>query len=440
VLGEHRIFHTSLDGSSALNDAWLERKFRVVRHYERSSLAVRAQYRADGEEFETNSLLDPMLYAAAGGAVPLRVHGSFVGAVARQRPRDARGSRSRHPPSAVPSALAARQQVSGEAVRIALIGSGKMASVHARNITAEPDAELVAVAGGSGAAALADRHGARTMTVDEAMRSGDVDAVVIASPNPVHVEHILAAAAGGKAALVEKPVDLDLARVDECIRTVGAAADRIVVAFNRRYDPSFAAMRKQVQERRIGDLQQLTIVSRDPAPPPLDYVPASGGIFRDMTIHDFDMARHVAGEIVAVQAAPQSLHSGIAALDDFSGAVVTLTARSGALVAIINSRSNSTGYDQRLEAFGTTGVISVSNPSTTLVRRSDSAAADAADPYVSHYGARYAEAYRAEIAHLVDVCRGDARPRSSLADGRAALALADAAHASARSGERILIA
>jgi myo-inositol 2-dehydrogenase/D-chiro-inositol 1-dehydrogenase len=110
------------------------------------------------------------------------------------------------------------------------------------------------------------------------------------------------------------------------------------------------------------------------------------------------------------------------------------------LVAIINSRSNSTGYDQRLEAFGTTGVISVSNPSTTLVRRSDSAAADAADPYVSHYGARYAEAYRAEIAHLVDVCRGDARPRSSLADGRAALALADAAHASARSGERILIA
>lgn len=325
------------------------------------------------------------------------------------------------------------------AVRIALIGSGKMATVHARNIAASPDATLVAVAGGSGAPGLAASYGASALSVEQAMSSEAVDAVVIASPNPVHVEHILAAAAAGKAALVEKPVDLDIDRVDDCIRAVGAAADRIVVAFNRRFDPSFASARRQVQGGDIGELQQLTIISRDPAPPPLDYVPHSGGLFRDMTIHDLDMARHVAGEIVEVHASAQRLHPGIAELGDLSGAVVTLTARTGALVTIVNSRSNPTGYDQRLEAFGSRGVVSVGNPSTTLVRRSDASSVDARDVHLSHYGDRYADAYRAEIAHLVDVCRGDAVPFSSLSDGREALVLANAAATSARSGERIAV-
>lgn len=324
-------------------------------------------------------------------------------------------------------------------VRIALIGSGKMAAVHARNISAEPDATLVAVAGGSGAADLAAAHGALALSVDEAMRTDQVDAVVIASPNPVHVDHILAAAAAGKAALVEKPVDLDIGRVDECIRAVGAAADRIVVAFNRRFDPSFASARSQVLDGEIGELQQLTIISRDPAPPPLDYVPHSGGLFRDMTIHDFDMARHVAGEIVEVHASPQALHPGIAELADYSGAVVTLTARTGALVTIVNSRSNPTGYDQRLEAFGSEGIVAVGNPSRTLVRRSNGSTVNAADVYLSHYGDRYADAYRAEIAHLVDVCRGEALPFSSLVDGREALLLANAAAQSALTGERVLV-
>lgn len=322
---------------------------------------------------------------------------------------------------------------------MALIGSGKMAAVHARNIAAESGATLVAVAGGSGAADLAAMHGARCLTVEEAMRSSDVDAVVVASPNPVHVDHILAAAAAGKAALVEKPVDLDIDRVDECIRSVGSAADRIVVAFNRRFDPSFAAARRQVHEGEIGELQQLTIISRDPAPPPLDYVPRSGGLFRDMTIHDLDMARHIAGEIIEVHASAQQLHPGIAELGDHSGAVVTLTAGSGALVTIVNSRSNSTGYDQRLEAFGSEGIVSVGNPSRTLVRRSGGESVDAADVYLSHYGDRYADAYRAEIAHLVDVCRGDELPFSSLADGREALVLANAAAKSAVTGERVFI-
>lgn len=324
-------------------------------------------------------------------------------------------------------------------VRIALIGSGKMAAVHARNISAEPGAALVAVAGGSGAADLAEAHGVLALTVDEAMRSDEVDAVVIASPNPVHVDHILAAAAAGKAALVEKPVDLDIDRVDDCIRAVGAAADRIVVAFNRRYDPSFATARRQVVDGEIGELQQLTIISRDPAPPPLDYVPHSGGLFRDMTIHDLDMARHIAGEIVGVHASAQQLHPGIAELGDHSGAVVTLTARSGTLVTIVNSRSNSTGYDQRLEAFGSERIVSVGNPSRTLVRRSGGESVDAADLYLSHYRDRYADAYRAEIAHLVDVCRGDALPFSSLADGREALVLANAAARSVRTGERVIV-
>lgn len=324
-------------------------------------------------------------------------------------------------------------------VRIALIGSGRMATVHAANIARRPDASLVAVAGGSRATALAHGHSARAMPVDDVFTSDDVDAVVIASPNPVHVDHILAAAHAGKAALVEKPVDLDLHRVDDCIRTVGAAAERIIVAFNRRYDPSFASARQQVHAGGIGELQQLTIISRDPAPPPLEYVPASGGIFRDMSIHDLDVARHFAGEIVDVHASAQRLDEGIAALGDYSGAVLTLTARSGALVTIVNSRSNVTGYDQRLEAFGSKGVLAVANPSTTLVRASSSTAVNAESPFLSHYGDRYADAYAAEIAHLVAVCRGEARPLSTLRDGRQALLLADAAARSAASGARVRV-
>ncbi|MFF1253860.1 Gfo/Idh/MocA family oxidoreductase [Pseudarthrobacter sp. NPDC058329] len=328
--------------------------------------------------------------------------------------------------------------MSSRKVRIAVIGSGKMATIHAGNISRSPGACLAAVAGGSGAAALATAYGSTSMDVHEAFERPDIDAVVIASPNRFHAEHIVQAVAGGKAVLVEKPVDLDLERVDGCIAAVGDSIDRVVVAFNRRFDPSFAAVRRRVLAGEIGDVEQLLIISRDPAPPPLEYVPGSGGLFRDMMIHDLDMARFlVAGEFASVQASIQQTNPELTALGDASGAVVTLAAANGALVTILNSRSNASGYDQRLEAAGPLGTLAVTNATGTLVRGSCRDGTNAGDSFVPHYGDRYEAAYREEIEHLVSVARGGEKPIASLHDGRAALALALAAAESAAAGTRV---
>lgn len=322
--------------------------------------------------------------------------------------------------------------------RIALIGSGKMAAVHAANIAADPRTTLVAVAGGSGSAALAASYGARADELPGVFAAADVDGVVIASPNRFHVEHILAAVAGGKAVLVEKPVDLDLARVDACIATVGADVDRIIVAFNRRFDPSIGSARARVVAGEIGAVTQLSITSRDPAPPALEYLPTSGGIFRDMTIHDFDIARHFLGEIESVQASTQSTDPDIASVGDPDGAVAVLTATSGAIATIVNARRNAFGYDQRVEAFGPAGVLSVANPTETTVTVADTQSSSTAGRILTAYSDRYAAAYRAEIAHLAEVILDGAASRSTLIDGRQALALADAATRSAATGERVI--
>ena len=314
-----------------------------------------------------------------------------------------------------------------------------MAAVHARNIADTTGAELVAVAGGSGAEALAARHGAGVLPVDAAFASAEIDAVVIASPNSLHVDHILGATAGGKAVLVEKPIDLDLARVDACLETVGAASDRVVVAFNRRFDPSFAAARARVVAGQLGGITQLVMVSRDPAPPPLEYVPGSGGIFRDMTIHDLDLARYFVGDVVAVQAATQVVDPAIAELGDATGAIVTLTARSGALVTIVNSRSNASGYDQRLEAFGPLGTVSSATPARRRWILRQRRRGCGRSVHLALWRP-VSDAYRAEIAHLVAVTRGDDAPRATLQDGREALVLANAAAESAGTGALVRIA
>ncbi|WP_171814443.1 Gfo/Idh/MocA family protein [Arthrobacter dokdonensis] len=321
-----------------------------------------------------------------------------------------------------------------EEIRIAVIGSGKMGSVHARNITRTPGARLVGVAGGSGADSLASRYGAGHLGIEGAFARRDIDAVVISSPNRFHADHIVRAVEGGKAVLVEKPVDLDLDRVDQCINDVGQASDRVVVAFNRRFDPSFAAVHHRILAGEIGAVEQLVIISRDPAPPPLEYVQTSGGLFRDMMIHDFDMARHLVGDIVSIQASSQTTDPDLGALGHATGAVATLTATSGALVTIVNSRSNATGYDQRTEAFGALGTLAVRNPTPTLVTASNRYGTHAGDPFITHYAERYSTAYRREIEHLVAVARGEEKPLATLHDGRAALVLALAAGESAASG------
>ena len=327
-------------------------------------------------------------------------------------------------------------------MRLALIGAGRIGRIHAGNIAAHPDAELVLVADPvpGAAEAVAGPLGARASTeIADAHSGSDIDAVVICSPTPFHVEHILASIAAGKAVLVEKPVDLDLARVDQCIAAIAGAEHRVMVGFNRRFDIGNALVRQRIADGEIGRLEQLTIVSRDPAPPPASYVAQSGGIFRDMTIHDFDLARFLLGEFVEVHATGQRLDPDIAAAGDFSAAVVTMTTASGAVATIVNSRHCATGYDQRIEAFGANGSLETVNQLTSNVRHSGHAVSGAAAPYLEFFLERYATAYRAELDAFLRAVREGAAPTPSIFDGREALVLADAATRSANTGERVRV-
>lgn len=323
-------------------------------------------------------------------------------------------------------------------LNFAIIGAGRIGAVHARSIAANPDARLVVVADPVVAATegLAAAHGARAVTDPAAVFEDDaVDAVVVGSPTRFHVDHILAGVAAGKAVFVEKPIDLDLARADRCLEEVGAAAGRVMVGFNRRFDPSIAELRERVLHGEIGALEQLTIVSRDPAAPPAAYLKGSGGIFKDMTIHDFDTARSMMGDIAAVSVAGQHLDTAVE--DEWDAAVVTLYGASGTIGTIINSRHCATGYDQRIEAFGSSGSLRLENRTATTVRAYTASSAGTTGPFLDFFLERYSDAYAAELDAFITAVESGQDVAPTLADGRQALALAEAATEAARTGVRV---
>ena len=326
-------------------------------------------------------------------------------------------------------------------LRIGLIGVGRIGQVHAANIAASPDAVLARVADPlvDGARRVAERFGGQaTADAEDIFVAPDIDAVLIASPTPTHVDLIEKAIDRGLPVFCEKPIDLDIARVDALRPKVVASGVPVALGFNRRFDPAFAEIRARVAAGEIGALEQLTIVSRDPAAPPADYVAVSGGIFRDMTIHDFDMARFFLPDIVEVSATgTRTFDPGAREHGDFDTAVVTLTAASGAIVTIINSRHSAVGYDQRIEAFGAAGSLQVANRSTSLVSGSSATSVEARAPYENFFLERYAEAYAAELASFIDLARGSESSITTFEDGRAALILADAAQRSAN--ERTIV-
>lgn len=328
-------------------------------------------------------------------------------------------------------------------LRIALLGSGRIGRVHAATIAAHPRAELAWVYDPVEASAkeVAASFGGTAVTdVDAVFADDSVGAVLIASPTPTHVDLLIRAVESGKAVLCEKPIDLDLARVDACWEQIRDANPTVMIGFNRRFDPSFRELRERVAAGELGRLEQLSIISRDPAPPPASYVAQSGGLFRDMTIHDFDMARYVLGEVVAVQAMAGCLVSPeIGEAGDVDTAVITLRGANGALCQITNSRRCSFGYDQRVEAFGELGMLSAANQLPTSVRRSDATTTEAAAPYLNFFIDRYTAAYRAELDHFVTAVEQGVAPTPSFADGRAALVLADAANESLRTGAVVAV-
>jgi len=326
-------------------------------------------------------------------------------------------------------------------IRFALLGCGRFGRVHADSIDVHPRAELAWVYDPieSAATEIAKRYGTTIApAVDVAIDDPSVDAVVIASATPTHVDLLTRAVRAGKAVLCEKPIDLDLARVDRCWKEIAALNPTVMIGFNRRFDPSFREVHERIAGGEIGRLEQLTIVSRDPDPAPREYLAVSGGLFRDMTIHDFDLTRFFLGEVAEVYAMGSNLVADyIAELGDIDGAVVVMRGADGALCQIINCRRSVFGYDQRLEAFGSAGMLSVENQHTTSVRLSNATQTEAAPEYLNFFLDRYTPAYRAELDHLITAMEQGSQPSPGFADGREALALADAALESLQTGRTV---
>jgi myo-inositol 2-dehydrogenase / D-chiro-inositol 1-dehydrogenase len=320
---------------------------------------------------------------------------------------------------------------------IAVIGAGRIGRIHAANIAAHPGARLAGIADTDADAAggLAAALGCRALRLPDALRS---DAVLIASPTPTHAEYIEQAADGGRAVFCEKPIDLAADRVRACLAAVNQAGIVLMVGFNRRFDPHFVSLKQRLDAGEIGALELLTIISRDPAPPPLSYVASSGGLFRDMMIHDLDMARFLLGEEpVAVTAAASCLvDPAIGAAGDVDTAVVTLRTESGRLCQISNSRRATYGYDQRIEAHGAAGLLRAGNVVPTTVEIATEAGFRT-DPVLPFFLERYAAAYRAELDAFVRAALGERPARPNGEDGLRALLLADAAVEAARTGHTV---
>jgi myo-inositol 2-dehydrogenase / D-chiro-inositol 1-dehydrogenase len=315
-------------------------------------------------------------------------------------------------------------------VKFALLGAGRIGKVHAKAITSNADAQLVAVADAMPAAAkeLAAKHGCQVRTIDEIEAAKDIDAVVICTPTNTHADLIERFAKAGKAIFCEKPIDLSLKRVKQCLAVVEKTKAKLMVGFNRRFDPHFAAVKKAIDDGQIGTVEMVQITSRDPGAPPPAYIKSSGGIFRDMTIHDFDMARFLLGEepVSVMATASVLVDKEIGKLGDYDSVSVILTTASGKHCTISNSRRATYGYDQRIEVHGSKGMIMAENQRPVSIELAN-AGGFTRPPLHDFFMTRYTEAYAAEISAFIDVVIKNKAPSPSGTDGMLALALADAA-------------
>ena len=325
-------------------------------------------------------------------------------------------------------------------IRFALLGAGRIGKVHARAVSSDPDAALVAVTDAVPAAAeaIAAAHGCAVMSMEAIEASADIDAVVICTPTDTHADLIERFCRAGKAVFCEKPIDLSAQRVRECLDVVRQTGGTLMVGFNRRFDPHFKAVRQAIDDGAVGTVEQVVITSRDPGPPPVDYIRRSGGIFRDMTIHDFDMARFMLGEepVRVLATGSVLVDKAIGDAGDFDTVSVILTTKSGKQCVISNSRRATYGYDQRVEVHGSLGMAAAENQRPVSIEVANGSGYTR-PPLHDFFMTRYTDAYAAEIATFIAALRGGAQPAPSGEDGLRALLLADAAVRSAETGQAV---
>ncbi len=317
----------------------------------------------------------------------------------------------------------------------ALFGAGRIGKIHAGNLVRQPGVELryVVDVDPAAASALAQRHGARVATAEEVFADKGVGMVVIGSSTDTHADLITRSAAAGKAIFCEKPVDLAVERARKCADAVAAAGVTCLIGFQRRYDPTFNAAKQRIDKGEIGDPEMLVVTSRDPGAPPVEYLERSGGIFRDMLIHDFDIFRWILDDDAATVYATGSVLTdpAVGAAGDIDCAAVTIRTKKGRLCQINTTRRAAYGYDQRFEVIGSKGMLQANNhrPTEVVASTATSVSADLPEHFFLE---RYRAAYANEMAHFLEALAKGTKVRTSIEDGVKALELADAATTSWR--------
>ncbi|NUX57637.1 inositol 2-dehydrogenase [Paraburkholderia youngii] len=329
-------------------------------------------------------------------------------------------------------------------LRIAVLGAGRIGKIHAANVAADRRLELVVIADPNEAAVaeLANSLGCDfSLDCAAAVDREDVDAVIVGTPTDTHIDLTLRAVRLGKPVLCEKPIDLDIDRALAAVEEIERLQGKVMLAFNRRFDPDAMTLKKAILAGEVGDVRQVVITSRDPGLAPREYLRHSGGIFRDMTIHDFDTARWLLGEdpVEVMAMGNRLVDPGLDEIPDFDSVMVLLRTASGKQCHINGSRQAAYGFDQRVEVFGSKGMILNENHRPSSLRRWTSGATEARDPLLNFFLERHADSYRVELDAFIEALLGGTGMPATPRDGIRALRIANCALEAAQSGRAVRI-
>ena len=327
-------------------------------------------------------------------------------------------------------------------IKFAILGMGRIGKVHADSILANSNAELAAIHDpiNNEINSLQKRYSCQQMSLEEITNNDQIKGILICTPTDTHVDLIKRFLHTKKALFCEKPLDLNLRNVKNLVQLVSASKSQVMLGFNRRFDPHFIKLKAHLTEKEIGIIEQIVITSRDPNPPTIEYIKKSGGIFKDMAIHDLDMAVFLANEkIHSITALGSNFVSKkIEQAGDYDTASILMKTFSGKQISIINSRRATYGYDQRVEVHGSKGILKVNNPTLSEIELAKDAGTTK-DRLHYFFMTRYTDAYKNQINYFVDCIKKRAMPKPDSYDGYYALYLAENALKSARTGRTIFL-
>jgi len=327
-------------------------------------------------------------------------------------------------------------------IKFAILGMGRIGKVHADTIQANSNAELAAIHDpiNNEINRLQKRYSCQQMSLDDITNNDQIKGILICTPTDTHVDLIKRFLYTKKAVFCEKPLDLNLRKVKKLVQLVSESKSQVMLGFNRRFDPHFAKLKAHLTKKEIGVIEQITITSRDPNPPTIEYIKQSGGIFKDMAIHDLDMAVFLADEkIHSITALGSNFVSKkIEQAGDYDTATILMRTISGKQISIINSRRATYGYDQRVEVHGSKGSLKVNNPTLSEIELAKEAGTTK-DRLHHFFMTRYIDAYKNQIDYFVDCIKNRSMPKPDSYDGYYALYLAENALKSARTGRTVFL-